>query len=270
MNIIRPQWAAPSNVKAVSSTRHGGLSQGEFAGLNLGLHVGDQADVVQQNRQILASELGLKSDPVWLNQVHSTDVIETEGRLLSAADGSLPPVADGSLPPVADGSLAPVADGSLSPLADGSYTSKPNVVCAVMTADCLPLLLTNTHGTQVAAIHVGWRGLADGIVERAISTFDCQKRDIIAWAGPCIGSGAFEIGSEVRDQLGGSNSFYKENDQKGTYFANMAALTGERLLNCGVENYIHENACTFSDPQRFYSYRRDGQCGRMASLIWME
>ena len=254
MNVIRPQWAAPSNVKAVSSTRHGGLSQGEFAGLNLGLHVGDQADVVQQNRQILASELGLKSDPVWLNQVHSTDVIE----------------ADGFLTPVAEGSLTPEADGSLLPKADGAFTPKRNIVCAVMTADCLPLLLTNTHGTQVAAIHVGWRGLADGIVERAISTFDCQKRDIIAWAGPCIGSGAFEIGGEVRDQLGGSNSFYKKNDQKGTYFANMAALTGERLLNCGVENYSYENVCTFSDPQRFYSYRRDGQCGRMASLIWME
>lgn len=240
MNFIRPNWSAPTNVKAVSTIRKGGISRGVFSDFNLGLHVGDEAELVKQNRQSLECDLGLNHSPLWLNQVHSTTLV--------TADDSL---------------------GDL-PTADGSFTNKPNIVCVVMTADCLPLLLTNKRGTQVAAIHVGWRGLADGIVEKAVESFDCSASDIIAWAGPCIGPSFFEIGAEVREQLGGSDYCYALSAHPEKYLANLIAIVGERLSKLDVDNYTYNNQCTYNNAELFYSFRRDGQCGRMASLIWIE
>ena len=138
-----------------------------------------------------------------------------------------------------------------------------------MTADCLPLLLTNRTGDQVAAIHAGWRGMANGIIERAVSLFDCEANDIIAWAGPCIGSSAFEIDIDVKHQLKGEDSAYIpfENNK---LLANLHLLCQQRLAALGVVNYSHSHACTHTDKEHFFSYRRDGQCGRMASVIWID
>ena len=246
MKLIHPNWAVPSNVHAVSTTRFGGFSQGAFNGLNLGRHVGDDPGRVEMNRQTLITELGFSNTPIWLNQVHGTVMVALDshgevGRRKRAEKLT----------------------------ADGAYTTKTQTVCVVMSADCLPLLLTNAKGTQVAAVHAGWRGLADGIIEEAINTFDCPPKDIIAWAGPCIGSKAFEVGGEVRDILGGSDAHYARSITRGKYLANLIALTGERLLALGVDTFSHSHLCTFSDDESFYSFRREGQCGRMASLIWM-
>lgn len=245
MNFVCPDWSVPTNIKAISTVRQGGFSSGVFSGLNLGFHVGDNEKLVKKNHQRLESELGLSHSPVWLNQVHSTELV----------------IADKHL------SNDPF---SVKPTADGSITNKQYIACAIMTADCLPLLLTNKQGSQVAAVHAGWRGLANGIIEKTIRSFDCSPMDIIAWSGPCIGPNAFEIGGEVREQLGGSDSCYALTANGEKYLANLTALTGERLSKLGVMNYTYNDQCTYNNAEFFYSFRRDGQCGRMASLIWME
>ena len=239
MLVLRPKWPAPSTVKALSTTRAGGHSVGAYGSLNLGDHVGDTASAVAANRAALSAEVLLPSEPHWLQQVHGVELL----------DAGL------------------VTDSEV--IADGSYASSENKVCVVMTADCLPLLLTNVAGSQVAAVHVGWRGLAAGIVERAVKQFNSPVSEIIAWAGPCIGPQKFEVGAEVRDQLGGSSEAYVELPE-GKLLANLPLLTAGRLAGLGVLSYSHEEACTYSDPERFFSYRRDGQCGRMATMIWIE
>jgi YfiH family protein len=246
MNLIHPQWSAPDNVKAISTTRLGGVSDGVYKGFNLGLHVSDDQAKVNQNRDALQRELGLKHRPYWLDQVHST--------IVSAVDSS----------------LCKSAQGFSAPQADGSFTFESNLACVVMTADCLPLLLTNREGNQVAAVHAGWRGLADGVIDNAIKSFSCPTNQIIAWLGPCIGANAFEVGSEVRDKLGGPDKAYKPSPNSGRYMADLPALAADRLRTLAVEDISFSQLCTYSDTKRFFSYRRDGQCGRMASLIWME
>jgi len=178
--------------------------------------------------------------------------------------------AEGSLTQ-ADGSLL-TADGSLL-TADGCYSFLPGVVCAILTADCMPLFLSSKSGDRVALVHAGWRGLADGIIEKGVEMLDCDVDQLLAWAGPCIGPSAFEIGDEVRQQLGGSDSAYKPsaNSTKESvkWFANLYQLAGERLSEIGLHQYSHSEVCTYHDLD-FYSYRRTGQCGRMASFIWID
>lgn len=236
---ITPKWSAPSRVKAVSTTRAGGVSKGVYASLNLGLHVGDNDTAVTHNREVLAQQLNLPTAPMWLNQTHGVNIV--------------------------DSSIGP----QLTPDADASYTNVANTVCAVMTADCMPLLLCNRAGTEVAAVHAGWRGMAAGIIEQAIARFECSPSDVYAWAGPCIGPQNFEIGHEVRDQLGGSSDAYQGLGQ-GKLLANLYKLAGERLSALEIAEYSFEDTCTYADAERFFSYRRDGQCGRMATLIWIE
>jgi len=248
LNIIRPNWDAPSNIKVISTTRRslGSPSSDETPDVydycNLGAHVGDDIESVNANRERLLTHYNVPSNPVWLEQTHSTDVLELGQRNLRDTGGALS--------------------------ADGSITRERGVVCAVMTADCLPLMLSNTQGTQVAAVHAGWRGMADGIIEAAVAKFDCEPSRIIAWAGPCIGPSKFEVGSEVKQQLGGLSSHYKPIDE-GKVLANLYAICGFKLAELGVTNYSHSSSCTYTDQRLFYSYRRDGQCGRMASLIWI-
>lgn len=237
MSYIVPNWPAPAWIKAFSTTRLGGASGAAYSSMNLALHVGDESQKVAMNRANLTADLNLPSQPIWLQQVHSSDVVSADMPIESAADGSFSTTAD--------------------------------TVCAVMTADCLPLLLTNTSGDQVAAIHVGWRGMASGIIDNAVALFDCRAADIIAWAGPCIGATKFEIGGEVKTQLGGPDSAYRE-IAKNKNLANLYQLCGHRLGAIGVTNYSHSQACTHLDEERFFSYRRDGQCGRMASIIWIQ
>jgi len=242
MSYISPNWPAPTRVKAYTTTRLGGSSGDVYGSMNLGLHVGDQCSQVFRNRSKLRSDLKLPSEPVWLAQVHSASVVN--------------------------------ADLATEFEFDGSFSTRADIVCAVMTADCLPLLLTNLAGDQVAAVHAGWRGMANGIIENAVAAFACPVAEIIAWAGPCIGPTKFEVGTEVMAQLGGPDSAYKNPEDNighnDKVLADLYQLCGHRLAAMGVTNYTHSNACTYLDEQDFFSYRRDGQCGRMASLIWID
>lgn len=243
-SFITPDWVVPEQIKAYSTTRIGGVSNGIYSSLNLASHVGDSADKVCHNRRYLASILELPSEPYWLDQVHGIKVVEARPTSVDFCSSDLVS-------------------------ADASLTYKPSVVCAVMTADCLPLLLTNQAGNQVAAVHVGWRGMASGIIEKVVSTFKCAPCEIIAWAGPNIGPTKFEVGLEVKAQLGGPDTAYyhiKNNKLR----ANLNALCEYRLAALGVKQFTHSEICTYTEGERFFSYRRDGQCGRMATLIWIE
>jgi len=241
-SLIIPNWLAPSCVRAVSTTRLGGVSLSPWDSFNLGNHVGDNDDAVTDNRQRLLEIAQLPTTPFWLNQVHSTQVIKVDSSALAV------------------------------PTADASFTSERGQVCIVMTADCLPILFCNRLGTQVAAAHAGWRGLCDGVLENTLATFNCEAKDIFAWIGPAIGPKAFEVGAEVREafineQKEASRCFVPHGEK---YLANLAQLAVLRLQRAGMTQISQSQRCTFSDAESFFSYRRDGQTGRMASLIWLE
>lgn len=234
---LTPEWPAPPGVRAASTLRTGGLSQGPFARLNLGDHVGDEAEAVHANRQRVVAGLGLPSEPVWLRQVHGARVVD------AAAAAGLE--------------------------ADGTFTSERGRVCAVMTADCLPVLLCSLDGDCVAAVHGGWRSLAAGILEAAVGAMGTTR--VMAWLGPAIGPAAFEVGSEVRDVFVGRDAalaaaFRAVAHDK--WLADIYAIARRQLLTLGVDACYGGDHCTHSDPDRFYSYRRDGVTGRMATLIW--
>ncbi|RAS66654.1 hypothetical protein DET48_105211 [Vibrio diazotrophicus] len=240
MNWITPNWNAPKQVKAFASTRIGGCSKSPYEGLNLGMHVGDDPILVQSNRDLLQQQTEMPTAPVWLNQTHSTVVLE----------------------------VAQPTNDVLN--ADGVITSSPNVVCSAMTADCLPVLITNTQGTQVAAVHAGWRGLAGGIVENALTHF---SNDVMLWLGPAIGPQAFEVGEDVLqaflDYDSKAATAFVPGKQQGKWWANMATLTRLRMAKLGIDQVFDSGLCTYQDPQRFYSYRRDGVTGRQATFIWI-
>ena len=247
IQFINADWNAPEQVKTLVTTRTGGVSKAPFDSLNLGLHVNDVDEHVQTNRQKLIDIGELPSEPVWLNQVHGIDIIELKGKK----------------------SVTP-------PVCDGVYTQQKSTVCAVMTADCLPLFLTNTKGDRVALLHAGWRGLANGIIEKGVALL-CDSGDtketpnnLVAWAGPCISINNFEIGNEVKEQLHGPDYAYKPSLQTNKHYADLYQLTGERLSRVGVNNYTHSQYCSFTDEHLFFSHRRDKKTGRMASLIWIE
>lgn len=241
MEVIIPNWNAPAKVKAFASTRIGGFSTAPYQGLNLGAHVGDNGETVVKNRQWLFEHSQMPSHPIWLNQTHSTDVFEAEQPTSQVLD------------------------------CDGLFTQQAGVVCSAMTADCLPVLLTNTAGTQVAAVHAGWRGLAGGIVENAVSKFDGE---VIAWIGPAIGAQAFEVGEDVLDAFTSFDASaiqaFQPREVSGKWLADMNMLVTQRLNRAGVEQVFHSNLCTYQDSERFYSYRRDGVTGRQATFIWIE
>lgn len=237
-NVIKPDWPAPANVHAFSTTRKGGVSKPPYDSLNLAEHVGDVPASVIQNRKHLRTNLGLPSEPVWLRQVHGIDVIDA----------------------------AQVA--SLD--ADGSLTNRSGVVCAVMTADCLPVLICNRSGTKVAAVHAGWRGLEAGILEQAI--LQLGQDEWMAWLGPAIGPDAFEVGDEVRMKFLAHDSAAEQGfkaGRPGHWWMDIYLLARQRLNSVGVAEIYGGEFCTYHDADRFYSYRRDGDTGRMVSLIWL-
>ncbi|HYN79655.1 MAG TPA: peptidoglycan editing factor PgeF [Lamprocystis sp. (in: g-proteobacteria)] len=241
MDLIRPDWPAPAWVQAGCTTRAGGVSAGVYRGLNLGDHVGDAPERVARNRGLVRSALALPAEPLWLTQVHGCVVAE-HGR---ASPGCA---------------------------ADAVVGRRPGQVCAVLTADCLPLLLCDQRGRRVAAIHAGWRGLAAGVIEQSVAALDVAPRTLLAWLGPAIGPDAFEIGDEVRAALlaatpGLASAFRAR--PGGKWLADLFALARARLARAGVQQVFGGNDCTFSDPTRYYSFRRDGVTGRMASLIWL-
>ncbi|TVO70769.1 peptidoglycan editing factor PgeF [Sedimenticola selenatireducens] len=240
--LLTPEWPAPRSIKAVMTTRHGGMSKPPYDSLNLGEHVGDDLQSVLENRRLLVSVANLPSMPLWLNQVHGTNVLDC-----AAAIGSN--------------------------MADAVTTDRPQQVCVVMTADCLPVLLCNRAGTRVAAVHAGWRGLAEGVIEAALSHFDDSAEQILAWLGPAIGPETFEVGAEVRerflhDDLRASGAFVA--GRPDHWMADIYQLARIRLERAGVGFIGGGDYCTVTDNNRFFSYRRDGVTGRMASLIWIE
>lgn len=239
---IFADWPAPANIHACTTTRVGGVSSGVYSSFNVASHVNDDTARVAENRRLLVDMLGLPSEPVWLEQVHGREVL-----LLDEQPAHY--------------------------RADGSLTRSPGKVCSVMTADCLPVLLCNRAGTGVAALHAGWRGLAAGILEQGVSTM-AGEGELLAWLGPAIGPQRFEVGEEVIEQLEQGarydSDWYVASEQTGKWYVDIYRLARHRLKAAGVDQVSGGGFCTFTDDQRFYSYRRQGECGRMASLIWMD
>jgi YfiH family protein len=242
VTVITPDWPAPPGVHACTTTRWGGISRAPYDSLNLAAHVGDAPDAVQANRRRTAAALGLPSAPVWLTQVHGDRVVDAA----AAAPGAT---------------------------ADASYTTHPGIVCAVLTADCLPVVLCHREGGRVAAVHAGWRGLAGGVIEAAVRALACPGAELLAWLGPAIGPRAYEVGDDVKSVLdrgmAGAAAALRP-VSPGKWRADLYALAAQRLAGAGVRGVYGGTWCTFSDVGRFYSYRRDGETGRMATLVWMD
>ncbi|NOQ94205.1 MAG: peptidoglycan editing factor PgeF [Methylophaga sp.] len=239
--MIYPDWPAPESIKAISTTRQGGFSLPPYNELNLGDHVGDNAETVGKNRDSLILQASLPEAPRWLKQVHGTTV-----------------------------SFA--SSWQQGDEADAIISSHPNQVCAIMTADCLPILLCNQAGDQVAAIHAGWRSLAAGIIEKTVSHFDCPTHEIMAWLGPAIGPSQFEVGNDVFHAFTSHSSdaaiALQQIDPKH-YLADIYLLAKQRLNDLDIHAIYGGERCTVSEPAHFFSYRRDGITGRMASMIWI-
>lgn len=245
---ITPSWPAPASVRACITTRAGGISLAPYASNNLGDHVGDKPESVAHNRAQLRQQLGLVSEPQWLAQIHGVKVVQAKG------------------------------DG-LVRTADGSYSNQVQQACLVMTADCLPILLCDKKGTQVAALHCGWRSLAKGICARGIAKFNAAPTELMAYLGPAISQPHFEVGVDVLDAFfKGARSIAQQEQIAAAFmpgerplhfYADIYALARAELQALGVNAIYGGDYCTYAEPERFYSYRRDKTTGRMASLIWL-
>jgi hypothetical protein len=243
VEFLVPDWPVPKNIKAVSTTRFGGLSKAQYGTFNLAQHVGDSATDVMKNRTLLNEALQLTSSPVWLNQTHGTNVLELGAKHVG-----------------------------ITPNADASFTRQSGVTCVVMTADCLPILLCNASGTMVSAVHAGWRGLLNGVLENAVSKFP-QADDVFVWLGPAIGPARFEVGKEVEQAFVEKHHVMAQAFRpSGTahFHADLYALARMTLLQCGVKKIYGGEHCTYNEADEFFSYRRDTETGRMASLIWLQ
>ncbi|MBA2483543.1 MAG: peptidoglycan editing factor PgeF [Nitrosomonas sp.] len=242
---IVPEWPAPKNVRALFTTRNGGKSSGPkgiYATLNLGDHVKDNPKSVAQNRSLLRNYL--PTEPKWLKQVH----------------GVLPIWVDNS---------------SVSLIGDAAMSRHSGIVCAVLVADCLPIFLCDSAGTMVGVIHAGWRGLARGIIEQTVMEMNSGHTRFMAWLGPAIGPNNFEVGEEVLEAFVKHDkksrlAFAPHPEKRGDkWLANIFLLARQRLATVGITDIYSDEICTYSNPTRFFSYRRDGDTGRMAALIWL-
>ena len=243
IKIISAQWSAPKHVRALTTTRMGGVSPAPYENFNLGDHVGDDAHAVHMNRAVFRQAMRLPSNPVWLKQVHGTNIVNA---------------------------AAIAADADIT--ADGAYTDKPGVVLAVLTADCLPIFLCDRNGTEVAIVHAGWRGLAAGVIEAGIRATGAPCAHLLAHLGPGIGPQSYEVGDEVRQE------FVRHDSEaarafaavaEGKWLADMYELARMRLHSFGVTEITGGQYCTYRDKDKFFSYRRDGVTGRMVSAIWI-
>ncbi len=242
---ITPDWPAPASVCAISTTRQGGTSAAPYDSLNLAHHVDDDRAAVEANRRLLSAQLPAGTRLHWLNQVHGAKVV-------SAGDEGLP-------------------------AADAVVSKNSSEACCVLAADCLPVLFCSRQGDVVAAAHAGWRGLAAGVLERTVEAMDSACEDVMAWLGPAIGPGAFQVGEDVRaafsEGLEGGLArevqacFARDPSRPGYFLANLYAIARLRLRRLGVDQVFGGQNCTFTEAERFYSYRRDGCTGRMASVI---
>ena len=237
---IDAQWPAPPNVHAGTTLRHGGVSDGIYASLNLGAHVADDAASVVENRRRFAEACGLPAEPVWLQQTHSVNV----------AVGA-----------------APLPD----PGTDAFISRKTHTVGVVLTADCLPVVFAAADGSEVAIAHAGWRGLCDGILEATLRGMATAPAGLLVWLGPAISQPAFEVGAEVRQQFVDHQSAAAEHftqNERGRYQADLYGLAKQRLARAGLTAVFGGDRCTWSETADFFSYRRDSQCGRMATFVY--
>ncbi|WP_133407666.1 peptidoglycan editing factor PgeF [Parashewanella tropica] len=236
---FKHDWPVPNNVGMAMTNRHGGFSKSPFDGLNLALHVEDDEQQVLANRELLSNSLGLKIKPTWLEQVHGTEVVTLPQQGV--------------------------------PVADGSYSNQAGQVCVVMTADCLPILLCNDSGSEVSALHAGWRGLCNGVIENGVAKFQSKPRSLRAYLGPAIGEQAFEVGAEVKqafvDKDLNAEQYFKPHGQK--FLADLQGLATRRLQSLGIKQIYRSNQCTFTNSD-YFSYRREQRTGRQASLIWIK
>ncbi len=246
LELLRPDWPAPGTILAASTTRGGGCSKEEFAGLNMALHVGDMENSVRRNRELAAGAFAPDADYQWLQQVH----------------GSKPAI---------------VFQAGEAPEADSLITSTPGMVLCVLTADCLPIFVCNRAGNEAAIIHAGWRGMSAGIIENTLTTMQSEPKDLLIWLGPAILSCHYETGDDVREsfldratdthekkQL---DSAFTPLEKPGKYHTNLTQIARIKLFRLGAKTISGGTHCTHCDATRFYSHRRDGPCGRMANLI---
>ncbi len=241
---IVPSWPAPVGVRAASTLRTGGVSAGSYASLNLGAHVGDDPARVAENRRRVMAALRVPSEPCWLEQVHGTNVLDLDA---AGPAGAVP--------------------------ADAAVTSRRGVVCVVVTADCVPVLMTDRAGRRVGVAHAGWRGLAAGVLPATLAALGERGENVLAWLGPAIGPRAFEVGDEVRaafaaQGFGVERAFAR--NARGRWHADLYALATESLQRAGVSAVYGGEHCTFIETERFFSHRRAAPCGRMASMIWID
>ena len=241
---LQASWNGPNNVVARVTTRQGGVSNKPFDKFNLADHVGDEPHLVLQNRQMLAASVGPELHFQWLRQQHGMRVVQAD-------------------------------DCDELPAADALISKQAGIVCCVLSADCLPIFLASEQGDEVAVIHAGWRGLAQGIVPITIDHMTTPAQQILLWLGPAIGPCHFEVGTEVRSafventQFEYDESCFKSTPEDGKYMADLYAIAKNQAYAAGVEDISGGNYCTYCDVERFYSYRRDGVTGRMASLIYI-
>ncbi|AHG77673.1 peptidoglycan editing factor PgeF [Mannheimia varigena] len=244
MDKISPSWNAARHIHAFTTVRTGGVSQPPFDSFNLGDHVGDSPSDVAKNRALLVKKFQLPHAPVFLTQTHSTRVIRL-----------------------------PYHGTDLE--ADAVYTNEPNQICLVMTADCLPVLFVSKDGKEIAAAHAGWRGLCDGVLEATVGKFQCPNNEISVWLGPAIGAKAFQVGTEVIEQFcafdpRAEEAFIQDSSTSGKFLGNLYQLATQRLNQLGIAEVSGGEYCTYTQEDLFFSYRRDKQTGRMATLIWRE
>ena len=238
---VEPDWPAPPGIRVISTGRGGGVSRAQYASLNLGTHVGDAPDAVVENRTRLRTAVRLPSEPKWLAQVHGTTAVDL--------------------------------DAAVTGTADAGYTRRPGVVCAILTADCLPVVFASESGDTLGAAHAGWRGLSSGILEATVQAMNVPPSRLFAWLGPSIGPDHFEVGGEVREAFlakdRGAEAAFLANAH-GRFMADLPELARRRLRNLGIERIYGGSDCTYANSARYFSHRRDGNTGRQVTLIWRE
>lgn len=253
---ICADWPAPPNIQAGCTTRIGGFSERPYASFNLAQHVGDNEQHVEDNRRFLCDTWQLPAEPLWLEQTHSNRVyLADENKTLRGKPRGMSD------------------NNTLSRQADAIISRQSNTVCAILTADCLPLLICDKQGKEIAAIHAGWRGLANGVIENTLRQLRSRNEDLLVWLGPAIGATVYEVGTEVYEtfcRLSADSEQAFQTVDKDHYLADLYQLARLILQGQHIHTIYGGNYCTYSDAKRFYSYRRDGQTGRMASLIWIE
>ncbi len=240
MKWIKADWPAPANVHALTTLRSGGYSQGAFDSFNLAAHVGDDDHHVSHNRQLLKDILALPAEPLWLNQIHSHQVVSADQQTSAVQ-------------------------------ADAAFSNLPGKVCVVMTADCLPLLVTTADGQSIAAIHAGWRGLLAGVIEHTLAAMPAG--DKLVWLGPAIGPKQFQVGDDVRQAFVEKNPQWAsafQRQKEGKWLMDIYSAARQILHEKGIQRVFGGRFCTVNESDSFFSYRRDGKTGRMASLIWRE